>query len=309
MGMSQWTPLATVLLLTAVLAGCTGSDADEDQPLLIDDSDGQAPPPDSTLEPIIRQGNATGNSTVPEGNATIDPETNETVEASAPPLVANTTGPYSGQALIPIALSANATGGTDPVNATCAWSGEGATIAKAGSCNAVAVFTAPGDYELLVELTDGDQVATASVPVSISAPAPSGDVTGNLNSYNGGVIALSGAIGDASGRPTPHLAGESISISSRFTSATVLDVTATSAEFYLLDESLTPVLGPLTAASSEDCPTTGCNGWRYGYTWAIPQTFPGGVYYPSFLVTDGISHDWVADTGTGGFWPIEVIGA
>ncbi len=306
--MSRTALPVAVLFLTTILAGCAADSDASDEPLL-DEPDESIETGGETITPINEPDEPVGNNTAPKPGDAPGETSNETVEAPLPPLVVNAGGPYAGQALIPIPLAANATRDADLANVTCAWSGSGATFTGANSCNARVSWPAAGSYAVTVEVTEGEETANATVAVTVSAPAPAGKVVGSMNSYNGGAIGLSGSVGGIADRPAPHLAGEPVGIQSRFTQSSDMNLTASTAVFYVLDESMTPVVGPLDARSAEDCPTTGCNGWLYAISWDIPQTFPGGVYYPAFLVDDGEQMDWAIDEDLGGFYPIEIIGA
>ncbi len=310
--MTKRTLTVGLLLFAAMLAGCTNS-TDDDVATLEGDSPAVETNDNSTAADPGNTGSSGGtgalngttgaeadqNST---GNQTVD----EPVVEVIPPLFANTTGPYAGQALIPIRVSGSASGGMDPVNATCAWSVTGGSVAKATACTTTVIFDAGGEYAINLTVSDGTQNSTVSTFATVASPAPDGALGGNVFAYNDVVATSAGVsnvIGLATGTyPYPSGSGVGLSVRSAASSGPPLDA-GTPVSFYILDADLALFAGPIASTGGADG-----SALRYDTKWAIPGDTPPGTYYIAPLaMIDGAGY-WFQDADSDLFKAMEIMG-
>jgi hypothetical protein len=96
------------------------------------------------------------------------------IGTTAPPLVANAGGPYSGLTGDAIAISGSGSGGTAPL--TCSWSGVGATFADGTACVTTVGFSTAQTATITLTVHDAASVtATSSATVVVSDPVVPGN--------------------------------------------------------------------------------------------------------------------------------------
>jgi len=300
-----------MLLVTALLAGCTSPDQ-ELAPASVPTPETTTPAPVASKAPVTA---------TPAPKASPEPTTPAPTTPHPPkpdPLAVTVTAPGSAATGAPVPIAAEPDGGKG--TPACAWSG--GDFADPKACETTVMFLEAGAHEIMVTVTAGQETVEKAVTVEAGLFVPSEDVVASRISVYMAVGAIPdvlvegpntvlGAAGEET-LPPPVPAGQDVSVQARFIDPAEGAAVSTDipVAFLLLDSNGSVVEGPLeeaVAIADEGTPPScsGCVG--FAYDWTIPADFPAGIYYLAFLAdVDGTGH-WVKDERDDGYSRIEIV--